>query len=78
MSIDKRTEFLQTLPTEVLANYILDTAVNEIGMHASTFALGMQPILRKTTSLELFDFCTSILRQRAALKEQEVKAERGE
>lgn len=60
--------FLRTLPRQVLANYLSDSASYEIGMTVSTFALGMQPRFINTTPLEMFDLCAAVIREHVAAR----------
>ncbi len=65
--MEDKLKYLNTVPTLVLLNCIIDYTSNEKSMHASTFILACQPLFRKIEPLELFDLCIIILRERAAL-----------
>lgn len=68
---DPRLDYLRTVPDQVCLNWLADAVSGTIGMHQSTFFLGMMPLFRETEPLEMFDLCVAILREKAVAVIQE-------
>lgn len=68
----ERVAFLRSKPIHVCVNWISDAASDEIGITATTFAIGMEPLFRTTTPLELLDLCSAIIREKVVAREHKL------